>query len=77
MKKIFNVFILASIVACTRENASTAQPAGESKALNHKLLNDEFREKVLPKLIHDKSRAELAVILDALDKKNLKFCDVI
>ncbi|MDR6920564.1 hypothetical protein [Chryseobacterium sp. 2987] len=76
MKKgiVYFCCLLMLIISCKKEIQSS-ENRNKTKTKIYTLPNDEFREKILPKLEHKKDQTQLTILLDSLDKINLSYCD--
>lgn len=79
MKKISICFfiLLVTIMSCKDEKSQLTIKENKSEAKKYKLPNDEFREKILPKIKHENDKQRLDKLLNILDERNLSFCNFI
>ncbi len=76
MKKslIYFFSLIILIISCKREKQNL-ESQNKVKQKIYSLPNEEFREKILPKVENKNDQIQLAILLDSLDKKNLSYCD--
>lgn len=70
------LLLLIVIISCKRKEQNFIIKENKVQVKKYNLPNDEFREKVLPKVKQGKDKIKLAALLDSLDKRNLSYCDL-
>ncbi|WP_267406339.1 hypothetical protein [Chryseobacterium sp. GM_Chr_2] len=70
------LFLIISLISCKEKKQDSIIKEKATAAKIYNLPNDEFREKVLPKVKQGKDKNKLTAFLDSLDKRNLSYCDL-
>lgn len=69
--------LLILLISCKEKKQNTFIKENIVTTKNYSLPNNEFREKILPKIKHDSDKKKLTILLDSLDKRKLSYCDLI
>jgi hypothetical protein len=75
MKTLFTLFFLSVLIISCKKNTEIQKNIVAAKLYN--LPNDEFREKVIPKLRNKDDRKILTKLSKSLDQKNMSICQFI
>jgi hypothetical protein len=74
---IFSLFFLLILfISCNQEKQNSITQKNKTEHKKYTLPNDEFREKVIHQLEHEKDKKLLANLLDSLDKRNISYCEL-
>jgi hypothetical protein len=71
---IYLFFLSIIIISCKDEKQNLIIKETKFETVEYKLPNDEFREKILPKIKHENDKKKLSSLLKILDEKQITFC---